>query len=36
MTDCINSVLYQKSTPEDAAKEFRKKANEILARNAGK
>jgi len=36
MTDCINAVLYQKSTPEDAAKEFRKKANEILARNASK
>jgi multiple sugar transport system substrate-binding protein len=36
MTDCINSVLYKKSTPEDAAKQFRQKADEILARNAGK
>lgn len=34
MTDCINSVLYKKSSPEDAAKTFRQKANEILARNS--
>lgn len=36
MADQMNLVLYDKATPEQAAAEFRKKANEILARNAAK
>ena len=34
MADQINLVLYDKKTPEEAAADFRKAANEILARNA--
>lgn len=34
MADQINLVLYDKKTPEQAAVDFRKAANEILARNA--
>jgi multiple sugar transport system substrate-binding protein len=34
--DEINKVLYNMSTPDQAAAEFRQKANEILARNASK
>ena len=36
MADQMNLVLYNKATPEQAAGDFRKKANEILARNAAK
>lgn len=34
LNDCINSAMYGKATPQDAAKQFRQKANEILARNS--
>jgi multiple sugar transport system substrate-binding protein len=34
LNDSINTVLYKKSSSEDAAKQFRQKANEILARNS--
>lgn len=36
MADQMNLVLYNKATPEQVAGDFRKKANEILARNAAK
>jgi multiple sugar transport system substrate-binding protein len=36
MTDSINKVLYGKSTADAAAKEFREKANAVLARNSAK
>lgn len=36
MADQISLVLYGKATPEEAAANFRKAANEILARNAAK
>lgn len=36
MADYINQVLYNKTTAEKAATEFRTKANEVLARNAAK
>lgn len=36
MSDEMNLVIYDKATPEQAAADFRKKANEILARNSGK
>ncbi len=32
MIDSLNLVLYNKATPEEAAAEFRKKANEVLSR----
>lgn len=32
--DMVNRVLYDQSAPEEAAKNFRTKANQILARNA--
>jgi multiple sugar transport system substrate-binding protein len=36
LTDAVNAVLYKKLTPEDAAKQFRQKADEILEKNVGK
>jgi multiple sugar transport system substrate-binding protein len=33
MTDNIDAVLYGKMTPENAAKDFKQKANDILAKN---
>jgi multiple sugar transport system substrate-binding protein len=36
MADQMSLVLYDKATPEQAAADFRAKANEILARNAAK
>lgn len=35
LVDIMDQVLYGQITPEDAAKNFRSGANEILARNAG-
>jgi multiple sugar transport system substrate-binding protein len=36
MADIINQVLYNKTTPEKAAADFRTKANEVLKRNTAK